>query len=81
MEEEDREWLSNYLNAFNSYIQPRVVFDNLDALKFCTPNSKKTSRVKFDFRIQMTFMKSLWYTINKVFLKAQLDNMFVLVIS
>ena len=55
MEEENREWLSNYLNSFNAYIQPGVIFDDLEALKFCTPNLEKTSRVKFDFEFPPNF--------------------------
>ena len=54
--EESRAWLTNYLNLFNAYIHPRVVFDNLDALNLCTPILEKTSRAKFDFEFPLKFV-------------------------
>ena len=44
MEDENKDWLINYLKEFNAYIQPRVTFEDLDALKFSTLNVEKTSR-------------------------------------
>lgn len=55
MEDENKEQLVNYLNLFKAYIQLGVVFDNIEALKFCTLNTKKTSRVKFDFEFLSNF--------------------------
>ena len=56
MEDEGKEWLTNYLNLFNTYIQLGVVFDDLDALEFCTPNSEKMSRAKFNFEFPPNFI-------------------------
>lgn len=55
VEEENRFWLTNYLSVFNGYVHPGVVFDNLDALIFHTPNSEKTSRVKIGFEFPPNF--------------------------
>ena len=38
------EWIVNFLNLHNAYIHPRVVFDRLDNMDFCTPNIEKMIR-------------------------------------
>ena len=54
-EDEGREWLTNYLHSFNAYMQPGVNFDDLDALEFDMPNSKKTNKAKFNFAFPPNF--------------------------
>ena len=38
------EWLKNYLNIFNAYIEPSIDLDNLVELDFSMPNFDKSSK-------------------------------------
>ena len=49
MDDPDKVWLHVYLDIFNSYIEPGVALDNLEALEFCIPNLEKTSKEKRSF--------------------------------
>ena len=49
--EENKDWIINYLQMFNAYVQPGVIFDNLNALFFNTLNSKKTSKAKANYEL------------------------------
>ena len=53
--EETNNWVQDYLNLFNCFIQPGVSFENLKALNFSILKSEKTSRKKifFDLPINM----------------------------
>ena len=39
-----RDWLTNYLRAYDAYIHPDVDFNNLEDVKFFLPNYDKTNR-------------------------------------
>ena len=48
---EGKDWIINYLTMFNTYVHPGVVFDDLNALVFCTLNSEKTRKEKVNFEL------------------------------
>ena len=39
-----RDWLTNYLRAYDAYIHPDVDFNNLEDVEFFLPNYDKTNR-------------------------------------
>lgn len=49
MEDPKKGWLLHYLQGFDAYIQPGVVFEDLDALDFYLPNLYKSSKEKTTF--------------------------------
>ena len=55
VEDDNKEWLMNYLNVFKAYIHHGVVLDNIEALKFCTLNIEKSSREKYEFEFPPNF--------------------------
>ena len=44
--EDNSEWVRKYLDLYNTYIQPGISFEDLNALKFGILKSEKTSRKK-----------------------------------
>ena len=44
IEDPGRDWLVNYLTAFDAYIHLDVDLSNLDNVEFCLPNYDKSSR-------------------------------------
>lgn len=43
-DDQDCEWLLNYLNIFNSYIEPGTDLNDWVNLEFCLPNFEKSSK-------------------------------------
>ena len=66
MIETNRDWLTNYLKVYNSYIHLGVSFENLEALIFYTPNADKTSRFKVNFELPPKFQVENPNDISKV---------------
>ena len=53
--EENKEWLTNYLQLFRAHIQERVMFKNLDNLEFSTPNAEQTSKRKMVYEFPQNY--------------------------
>lgn len=47
--EENLEWVVKYIQMFNAYVSPRVVFNDLNNLDFCILNAEKSSRLRTDY--------------------------------
>lgn len=46
IDEDNTDWLINYLHLFKTHIQVGVTFENLNNLEFSTPNVERTSEKK-----------------------------------
>ena len=44
LEDPKKDWLSNFLQAFEAYIEPNINFDDLGKLEFILPNFIKSNR-------------------------------------
>ena len=49
--EENLEWVVKYIQMFNAYVSPGVVFNDLNNLEFCTLNAEKSSRLRTDYML------------------------------
>lgn len=66
IEDYSKDWLRNYLNISNAYIQPGVSLDNSEALNFCTPNTEKSSREKKEFELPPFFQPKKYNDISEI---------------
>ena len=49
IEDHGKEWLTEYLKAYDAYIHPEVDFNDMDNVEFCLPNYDKTNRDRTAF--------------------------------
>ena len=47
--EDNLDWAVNYINMFQNYVSPDVVFNNLNNLEFCILNAEKSSKLRTDY--------------------------------
>ena len=53
---DNNKWMRNYLDFFNTYIQPGISFEDPNALNFGILKSEKTSRTKVFYDLPLNMM-------------------------